>query len=135
MERPLPELALRIARIDERKHRGTTAVEVAGLVDQRVRQPVRVAELVRRHRLEIDRARHRVERVVADREAVAVGRFRIELHVVVENRSSPVEAGGKLQVTIAIRIGSTGNAGRNVTVPVLVDVVAVQEGGVGNQLD
>ena len=124
----LCEFRGRIARVDRWEHRRGRTVAAALLIDERVRKPERVTELVNRDGVNINRARvgiRRSRRVGGEPEPVT--RFSVELHVVVEDRAGSVKPFRELDVAVAVGIRHAGDRARYVRVSVLVDVVAVRE--------
>ncbi len=132
-QRSLRQLRRRIAGVDAREHRRPGAVGGADLIVQRVREADRVAELVDGDGHEVHRARHGVGGGIGGREAEAVGRLGVELHVVVEDRAGLVEAGRELDVAIAVDVSGHADRARDIGVGVAVDQVAVDERRVFDQ--
>ena len=93
-----------------------------------------MAELVRGGGVEVDGASHRVEGGITDGEAQAVGRLGVELNVVVEDRACLVKPWRELEIAIAVGIGHHRDGRRHVGITVAVNVIAVDESRILDQV-
>ena len=112
--------AVRIGGGDERKHRRTVTISSTVLIVEHVRQTKRVAKFVYCNTVQIYRTTNSVDLCRVNCEAKSVADLGVELHVVIENRSRFVEAGGKLDVAVIVDVLSRGNRTRNVRVGVTI---------------
>ena len=106
----------------------------ARLVVLRMGQTERVSKLVDRNTLEIDRASYGICLGIVDSKAKSIADFRVELDVVIKNRSRFVSARGKLVIAVVINISHYGNRARNIRVSVAIDIIAIRQSGVLNQI-
>src|ERR1700741_542425 len=83
-----------------------------------------MAELVRRHGVQVYRAGDRIQGGVADWEAKAVSGFGVELDVVVQDGSGFVKALWEFDVAVAVYIGGARDPGGDVGITIPVNVIS-----------